>query len=115
MLEAVPAAPAAAALPPLSVSVEVWEVSGTPFLAYTSDSWVAWLALTLALTITCALLGPSVCASIASTSLDIVVSYFWAADSSDSRRLELPAADGHSSEPSAPVIVTLFSDRPGTL
>src|ERR1700749_1246334 len=115
MLPAVPETPDAEALPPWSVSLEVVWVSGVPFLAYVSASWVDWLALTLALTTTCALPAPSVWASIALTWLVIDASYFWSACCCVVPPEPLPSDDGHRSEPSEPVTVTLLIDRLGTL
>src|ERR1700733_7586090 len=110
MLPAVPETPDAEALPPLSVSLDgVW-VSGVPFLAYVSASWVDWLALTLALTTTWALPAPSVWVSIALTWLVIDASYFWSACCWVVAPEPSPPAVGHSSEPSEPVTVTLLID-----
>ena len=74
-----------------------------------------WLALTLALTTTWALPAPSVWASIALTWLVIEASYFWSACCWVVAPPPSPSDEGHSSEPSEPVTVTLLIDRLGTL
>ncbi len=63
---AVPVTPPAPVPLPVSVSMFLLCWVGVPVLPYSSDSLVVWLTFMLAYTSTCALPGPSVCASIPS-------------------------------------------------